>query len=136
MAKITMQPTGFTYSEDFIDQPTEDALLAYLSSLPLRPVTIRGNTSKRTVGHFGLRYDYGSRVLRDAEPIPAELELQMQHAEEFAGLANGTIDEALVNRNPPGASVGWHNDAAVYRPIVGISLGGALQDPIPNRRYR
>ena len=117
-----MEPTGFTYREDFIDNSTEHALLAYPFSMPLRLVTIRGNTSKRTVGHFGLRYDYGSRVLRDADPIPAELEPQIRHAEEFAGLANGTIDEALVNRYPPGASVGWHSDAAVYRTIVGISL--------------
>jgi hypothetical protein len=56
--------------EDFIDQPTEDALLASLSSLPLQPVTIRGNASKRTVGHFGLRYDYGSRILRECCPRP------------------------------------------------------------------
>jgi alkylated DNA repair dioxygenase AlkB len=37
----------------------------------------------------------------------------------------GSIVEALVNRYPPGASVGWHNDAAVYDTIIGISLWGA-----------
>lgn len=39
-----------------------------------------------------------------------------------AGLAKGSIVEALVNRYPPGASVGWHNDASVYKTIIGISL--------------
>jgi alkylated DNA repair dioxygenase AlkB len=123
MREITQEPTGFTYTEDFIDQATEDALLTYLSSLDLQPITIRGNTSKRTTHHFGVRYDYGSHVLRDTEPIPSEFAPIIAAAEVFAGLANGEIVEALVNRYPPGASVGWHNDAAVYNTIIGISLG-------------
>ena len=110
--------------------------MAYPFSMPLRLVTIAGNTSKRTVGHFGLRYDYGSRVLRDRTRIPAELEPQIRHAEEFAGLANGTIDEALVNRYPPGASVGWHSDAAVYRTIVGISLRASCKIRFRDQGYR
>jgi alkylated DNA repair dioxygenase AlkB len=67
-----------------------------------------------------LRYDYGSHVLRKAEPIPDELEPQIRRAEALVGLKNGAIDEALVNRYPPGASVGWHNDADVYKTIIGI----------------
>jgi DNA oxidative demethylase len=111
------------YTKDFIGQATEEVLLAFVSSLPLEPVTMRGNTSKRTVGHFGLRYDYGSHVPRPAEPIPTEFEPQVCQAEELAGLAKGEIVEAIVNRYPAGASLGWHNDAAVYKTIIGISLG-------------
>jgi hypothetical protein len=59
MRGIISEPPGFVYTEDFIDPGAEGALSAYLSSLDLQPVTIRGNTSKRTMGHFGLRYDYG-----------------------------------------------------------------------------
>ncbi len=79
--------------------------------------------SIRACSHFGLRYDYGSHVLRGAEPIPTEFEAQILRAEELAGLAKGEIVEAIVNRYPPGAGLGWHNDAAVYKTIIGISLG-------------
>jgi len=45
-----------------LDAELAAGLLALLASLDLQPMTIRGNASKRTVGHFGLRYDYGSHV--------------------------------------------------------------------------
>jgi DNA oxidative demethylase len=114
---------GFTYTDDFLDPATEKALLAYLSSLTLEPLVIRGNPSKRTSRHFGLRYNYRTRALRETDPIPAELRPPIEQAERLAGLAAGTIVEALVNRYPPGASVGWHNDADVYGTIIGVSLG-------------
>jgi DNA oxidative demethylase len=125
MRGITAEPAGFSYTEEFVDRAAEDALLTYLSSLAFEPVTIRGNTARRTVRHFGLRYDYGSRVLRETEAIPAELEPQIRDAEEFARLPPGAIVEVLVNRYPPGAGIGWHNDADVYKTIIGISLGSA-----------
>jgi hypothetical protein len=102
MRGLRVEPAGFAYTEDFLDEATEEALLAFLASLDLQPMTIRGNASKRTVGHFGLRYDYGSHVLRKAEPIPGELEPQIRRAEALAGLKNGAIDEALVNPLPAG----------------------------------
>jgi DNA oxidative demethylase len=123
MRGIMVRPPGFAYAEDFIDEEAEHALLAFLSSLDLQPVTIRGNTSRRTTAHFGLRYDYGLRQLGEADPIPVEFEALIRRSEEFAGLANGEIVEALVNRYPQGASVGWHNDAPVYTTIIGVSLG-------------
>jgi alkylated DNA repair protein (DNA oxidative demethylase) len=85
----------------------------------------RGNTSRRTVRHLGLRYDYSSRVLRKGEPIPEELVPIMHQAAEFAALREGELVEAIVNRYPLGGSVGWHQDAPVYDVIVGVSLGAA-----------
>ncbi len=84
-----------------------------------------GNTSRRTVRHLGLRYDYSSRVLRKGEPIPEELVPIMHQAAEFAALREGELVEAIVNRYPLGGSVGWHHDAPVYDVIVGVSLGAA-----------
>jgi hypothetical protein len=125
MRGITLEPTGFTHAEDFIDQATEVALLDYLFSLHLQPVTIRGNTSERTAHHFGLRYDCGSDVLGAAEPIPGEIEPQIRRAENVAGLAEGKIVEALADHCPPGAGIGWHTDTAVYKTIIGISIGSS-----------
>jgi len=79
----------------------------------------------RTVRHFGLRYDYGSRVLRKGDPIPVELTPVMRRSEEFANLGNGELVEAIINKYPRGASLGWHQDAPVYAVIVGVSLGVA-----------
>jgi hypothetical protein len=123
MRGITLEPTGFTHAEDFINQATEVALRDNLSSLDLRPVTIRGNTSKRTAHHFGFRYDYGSHLLGAAEPIPGEIEPQIRRAENVAGLAEGKIVEALADHYPSGVGIGWHTDTAVYKTIIGISIG-------------
>jgi alkylated DNA repair protein (DNA oxidative demethylase) len=90
-----------------------------------RASVARGNTSRRTVRHLGLRYDYSSRVLRKGEPIPEELVPIMHQAAEFAALREGELVEAIVNRYPLGGSVGWHHDALVYDVIVGVSLGAA-----------
>jgi DNA oxidative demethylase len=107
-----------TYRADFIDEAAEQRLLTFVSSLTLEPVTMRGNTSRRTVRHFGLRYDYGSRTLREGEPIPGELAPIMRRTEEFAALREGALVEAIINRYPRGASVGWHQDAPVYDVIA------------------
>jgi DNA oxidative demethylase len=117
------RPAGLRYIADAIPRNSEQELLRYLETLDLERVTIRGNTARRTVRHYGRRYDYGAHVLRDADPIPAELEPMRRRAEELAGLAPGAIIEALVNHYPAAAGIGWHADAAIYKTIVGISLG-------------
>lgn len=125
MRGVMRQPMGLTYRAGFIDEPAEQRLLTFVASLTLELVTIRGNTSRRTVRHFGLRYDYGSRVLRKGDPIPAELTPVMRQAEEFADLGEGDLVEAIINKYPRGAGLGWHQDASVYAIIVGVSLGAA-----------
>ncbi len=125
MRGVMRQPKGLTYRADFIDEAAEQRLLTFISSLTLEPVTMRGNTFSRTVRHFGLRYDYGFRVLRKGDPIPGELAPVMRRAEEFADLGEGELVEAIINRYPRGASLGWHQDASVYDVIVGVSLGAA-----------
>jgi DNA oxidative demethylase len=125
MRGIASRPLGLRYVDDFIDEQEEEALLEFLSSLALEPITIRGNTAKRTAAHFGLRYDYGSGVLRVTKPIPSDFASLMSRAEDFAGIATGSVVEALVNRYPPGAGIGWHSDAELYKTIIGVSLGSS-----------
>jgi DNA oxidative demethylase len=125
MRGVVERPRGLTYRADFVDEADERQLPTFAFSLKLEPVTIRGNTSRRTMRHFGLRYDYSSRVLRKGEPIPEELVPVMHQAAQFAALGEGELIEAIVNRYPLGGSVGWHHDAPVYDVIVGVSLGAA-----------
>jgi hypothetical protein len=65
----------------------------------------RGNTSRPTVRHLGLRYDYSSRVLRKGESIPEELVPVMHQAAEFPALREGELVEAIVNRYPTVAAL-------------------------------
>lgn len=120
MRGVVERLRGLTYRADFVDEADERQLLSFASSLKLEPVTMRGNTSRRTVRHFGLRYDYSSRVLRKGGPIPDELVPVMRQAAEFAALGEGELIEAIVNRYPLGGSVGWHHDAPVYDVIAGV----------------
>lgn len=116
-------PQGLIYQADFLSQAEEERLMAFVKSLEYEPVTMHGNTAIRTVRHFGMRYDYGSRTLGPGEPIPPELTALMRKVEVFAGLQEGEIIEALINHYPFGAAIGWHHDAPVYKTIIGISLG-------------
>lgn len=125
MRGVVEHPQGLTYKAGFIDEAAEQQLLAFTSSLELEPMIMRGRASRRTVRHFGLRYDYGSGVLREGEPIPEELAAVMHLAARFAALRDGDLVEAIVNKYPLGGSVGWHHDAPVYDVIVGVSLGAA-----------
>lgn len=120
-------PAGLTYTEELLDPGAEQKLLTFLGDMNLERVSIRGNAASRTVRHFGRRYDYGTRTLRSAEPIPGKLEEVRRRAAEFAGVAPADLVEALVNHYPAGAGIGWHTDAAVYTRIIGISLGAACR---------
>jgi alkylated DNA repair protein (DNA oxidative demethylase) len=86
----------------------------------------RGNTSRRTVRHLGLRYDYSSRVLRKGEPIPEELVPIMHQAAEFAALREGELVESIVNTGTP--SVAALAGTTTRRSTMlssGVSLGAA-----------
>jgi DNA oxidative demethylase len=37
----------------------------------------------------------------------------------------GDLVEILVQRYPPGSTIGWHRDAPAFGTVVGISLGGS-----------
>jgi alkylated DNA repair protein (DNA oxidative demethylase) len=46
-------------------------------------------------------------------------------AAELAGVKPDELVEILVQRYPPGATIGWHRDAPAFGTVVGISLGSA-----------
>jgi alkylated DNA repair dioxygenase AlkB len=45
-------------------------------------------------------------------------------AASLAGRAPEEFVEALVQRYPPGSSIGWHRDAPAFGDVVGLSLAG------------
>ncbi|HEX2045612.1 MAG TPA: alpha-ketoglutarate-dependent dioxygenase AlkB [Gaiellaceae bacterium] len=117
------EPAGLRYEPNFLSAAEEEATLAFLGALEYEPVTMRGQTARRTVRHFGLGYGYESRALTPTEPLPGELEWLRDRAAGLAGVQADELAETLVTRYPSGAGIGWHRDAPMFAKVVGVSLG-------------
>jgi alkylated DNA repair dioxygenase AlkB len=72
---------------------------------------------------FGWRYDYGSRRLGEAAPMPAFLAALRDRAANAALMPPDRFQQALVTEYTPGAAIGWHRDKAVFAEVLAVSLG-------------
>jgi alkylated DNA repair dioxygenase AlkB len=121
-------PGGLVYRPDLLSEQEERELLAIFETLVFREIRMHGVAAKRTARHFGLDYDYETRrPLAAAEPIPYWLEPVRSQAAALAGMHADELVEALVQRYPPGAQIGWHRDAPTFGVVVGVSLLGAAR---------
>jgi DNA oxidative demethylase len=103
-------PEGLLYRSDFLTFDEEGVLLELLDRLTFEPIVMRGVTARRSA----LRYE---------GELPDWLEALRERGAAFAGLAPTDLVQALVQRYPPGAPIGWHRDYGVYGVVVGISAG-------------
>src|SRR5687768_18533217 len=116
-------PQGLLYRRDFISAQEETSLIAEIESYPLHDVRMRGQVARRTVIHFGWDYDYdGWKIHPTTPPSP----LLRALADRCAGVANvppEALEQFLIARYPPGATIGWHRDAPMFgTPVIGVSL--------------
>ncbi len=119
------RPEGLVYRPDFLSDAEERAVISLLEDLEFGEVRMRGQTARRTVRHFGFDYGYESWELTPAEPLPAALEWLRERCAELAGIPSRELLQVLVNRYPPGATIGWHRDAPMFGArVVGVCLGG------------
>jgi alkylated DNA repair dioxygenase AlkB len=122
---VDSPPPGFLYRPDFLDAAEERALLARFDELEFEEIVMKGVVARRTAVRYGYGYDYDRRAaIPGADPIPAWLEPVRARA---AGLAEAELVQALIQRYPPGAPIGWHRDSPSYEVVAGISLGGAAR---------
>lgn len=105
-----MQPEGLAYRPDVLTFDEEGRLLELLDELEFEPIVMRGVTARRT----GLRY---------ADELPDWLLPLRERGAAVAGLEPEELAQALVQRYPPGAPIGWHRDYPTYDVVVGISVG-------------
>jgi alkylated DNA repair dioxygenase AlkB len=120
------RPGGLFYEPDFLSSGEEAELLAFMEATEFRSMTIRGQTARRTVRHYGYDYGYESARVVPGEPLPDELAWLRDRAAGLAGLPPGKLAQTLVSRYPPGAPIGWHRDAAIFGPtLIGVSLGAS-----------
>jgi alkylated DNA repair dioxygenase AlkB len=102
---------GLGYGEDFVAPAEERALLELFEAMEFRTLTMRGQTARRTVRHFGLGYEYESGELAPTDPLPEPMLPLRDRCAELMERAAEDLVQALVSRYPPGAGIGWHRDA-------------------------
>lgn len=104
-------------------------LLAELDQLDFHEIVLHGVSARRTARHFGLNYNYQQRthVEQEAEPLPPWLEPLRERCAALAGVQPEALVEALVQRYPEGATIGWHRDAPSFGVVVGVSLGSTAR---------
>ena len=117
------QPDGLHYEPDFISEDEERALVQLLEQLDWREITMRGQTAKRTVRHFGLTYDYESGAALPGDPLPEEMEWLRERVADLIEREPENLVQILITRYPEGAGIGWHRDAPQFgSKIAGVSL--------------
>jgi alkylated DNA repair protein (DNA oxidative demethylase) len=116
-------PPGFVYRPELLTADEEQGLLDRFAQLEFDEIRMHGVVAKRTAKHYGFDYDYERASFKaEAEPIPAWLLPVRDRAGELAGVAPDELVEALVQRYPEGAQIGWHRDAPMFGTVVGMSL--------------
>jgi alkylated DNA repair protein (DNA oxidative demethylase) len=126
MAKAASEePRGLVYRRELLAVKEEVELLEELEALRFDPIVMHGQAARRTARHFGLDYDYEARTPKPGEPVPTWLEPVRARAAELAGVEPAELVEILVQRYPPGSTIGWHRDAPAFGTVVGVSLGGS-----------
>ena len=120
---VNAEPEGLVYVPDFLTEDEERRLVAVFDQLEFDEVRMRGQAAKRTVVHFGYRYDYEAWRLTPADPLPSSLTDLRDRAGALVDVDPELFVETLVTRYPPGSGIGWHRDAPLFGPtVVGVSL--------------
>jgi DNA oxidative demethylase len=121
---VVVKPEGLVYREDFVTPEEERGLIGVIEGLDFRELTMRGQTARRTVRHFGLDYQYESGDVSDGDPLPKELEWLRGRCAALIERDPADLVQILITRYPPGAGIGWHRDAPMFgSKIAGVSLG-------------
>jgi alkylated DNA repair protein (DNA oxidative demethylase) len=116
-------PEGLSYVEDFISEDEEQSLLTVLDAMEFHELTMRGQTARRTVRHFGLGYAYESGEVAPTDPLPEELAWLRERCAALIERDAEDLVQVLVTRYPEGAGIGWHRDAPMFGSrIAGVSL--------------
>src|SRR5580704_10876696 len=96
-------PAGFRYKAELISPDEEADIVAQLETLSFEPFDFHGHLANRRVVGFGLRYDYGSRDVIEAPPLPDWLIGLRDKAGAFAGLSGEALVQVLINEYRPDA---------------------------------
>jgi alkylated DNA repair dioxygenase AlkB len=121
------RPAGLSYWPDFIGTDEEERLIAQIKRLPLQTFQFGAYEGKRRVASFGHRYDYATRRLEDADPVPDWLHAIAGEIERARDLADGAIAHVLCTEYETGVGIGWHRDKPHFDLVFGLSLASACR---------
>jgi DNA oxidative demethylase len=125
---VADSPEGLVYRPDFVSPDEERDLLAAIEQLDFREIRMCGQTARRTARHFGFDYDYERYGrLVPGDPLPDWLVSLRESCALLADRGPDELAQALVQRYPPGATIGWHRDAPMFGTVVGVSLASACR---------
>jgi DNA oxidative demethylase len=125
---VADSPEGLVYRPDFVSPREERDLLGAIEQLDFREIRMRGQTARRTARHFGFDYDYERYGrLVPGDPLPDWLVALRERCARLADREPDELAQALVQRYPPGATIGWHRDAPMFGTVVGVSLASACR---------
>lgn len=127
---------GFQLDERFITAAEELALLECIRPLEFHDMKMRGVVARRRVLHYGVLYSFETFRATPGPPIPEFLLPLRERAASFAGVTAEALAEALITEYSPGATIGWHRDAAPFDIVVGISLASACHFRFRRGRVR
>ncbi len=120
---VVERPEGLLYEPEFLTEEEERRLLALMNEIDFRELTMRGQTARRTVRHFGLDYAYDSGQLVPTDPLPGAMAWLRDRCAVLIERDPDDLVQVLVSRYPAGAGIGWHRDAPMFGSrIAGVSL--------------
>jgi DNA oxidative demethylase len=120
-------PSGLMLVHDFLSEPEERDLLAFIERMEFRTLQMHGVTAKRRIKQYGWHYAFESYRLTETDPIPREFQSIRERSAVLAGIDPSLWAEALVTEYSSGAGIGWHRDAPAFGIVAGISLGAACR---------
>jgi alkylated DNA repair dioxygenase AlkB len=123
-ARLSPQPPeGLVYRPDVLTAEEEQLLLERFEHLQFEEIVMKGVVARRTAVRYGRGYDYDRRMpTEEAAPFPDWLEPLRERAADLAGLRSDELEQALLQRYPEGAPIGWHRDSPAYEVVVGVSF--------------
>jgi alkylated DNA repair dioxygenase AlkB len=114
---------GLSAIDDFVTETEEAALVARIEAAELTPFRFQQWEGKRRTRSYGWHYDFKTGAFGRTAPLPEWLVPLADRAADAAGIARGSIAQALLISYGPGAGIGWHRDRPVFEHVIGISLG-------------
>ncbi|HVL68209.1 MAG TPA: alpha-ketoglutarate-dependent dioxygenase AlkB [Vicinamibacterales bacterium] len=112
---------------ELLDVPEEAALLDIFRGLEFDEMRMRGVVARRRVLHYGVHYSFETFRATPGPPIPDFLLPLRERAAAFGHVEADALREALITEYQPGATIGWHRDAAPFDRVIGISLASACR---------
>jgi alkylated DNA repair protein (DNA oxidative demethylase) len=137
MPSARKMPSGFSLHAGVLTEEDERQAIAFFEGLPFVTVTMRGRQLRRQIASFGIAFGTNFQSLKLAPAMPPILRRFRARAARKAGVNPPRFRQALVQRYPAAATIGWHRDSEAFgETILGISFGAAAHLRFRHERLR